>query len=104
MNTMSRRDALKLGTNVAVSAAITPLLSAKSAEANSIEAGPTSTTGPSLANAPDSSTDICFMGGVDMAGWILEKKLLGLGVSAGLFQQIWRVNSKVNVVCTLSEA
>ena len=27
MNTMSRRDALKLGTNVAVSAAITPLLS-----------------------------------------------------------------------------
>src|SRR5882762_2207948 len=101
MNTMSRRDALKLGTNVAVSAAITPLLSAKSAEANSIEAGPTSTTSPSLANTPDPSTDICFMRAIDMARLIREKKLSAREVMAAHLKQIGRVNSKVNAIVTL---
>jgi len=42
MNTMSRRDALKLGTNAAVSAAITPVLSAKSSQSDrSIDKIPT---------------------------------------------------------------
>jgi len=74
MNTMSRRDALKLGTNAAVSAAITPLLSSKAAEASSIEATPTQATSPTAAKTSDSSSDICFMRAVDMAKLIRENK------------------------------
>src|SRR5258708_4036930 len=101
MNKMSRRDALKLGTNAAVSAAITPLLSAKPAEASSIEAGPTSTTSPSLANTSDASADICFMRAVDMAKLIREKKLSAREVMAAHLKQIGRINSKVNAIVTL---
>src|SRR5882672_5603819 len=101
MNTMSRRDALKLGTNAAVSAAITPLLSAKSAKANSIEAGPTSTTSPAPAKTSESSADICFMRAVDMAKLIREKKLSAREVMQAHLKQIGRVNPKVNAIVTL---
>src|SRR5712672_3891779 len=96
MNKMSRRDALKLGTNAAVSAAITPLLSAKS-----IEASATSSTLPTSANTSDSSADICFMRAVDMAKLIREKKLSAREVMAAHLKQIGRVNSKVNAIVTL---
>src|SRR5712671_3341208 len=102
MNKMSRRDALKLGTNAAVSAAITPLLSAKSADAGSangpIEAGPIPAT---LPKTSDSSADICFMRAVDMARLIREKKLSAREVMAAHLKQIGRVNSKVNAIVTL---
>src|SRR6266404_6680826 len=97
MNKMSRRDALKLGTNAAVSAAITPLLSAKS-----IEASATSSTLPTSANTSDSSADICFMRAVDMAKLIREKKLSAREVMQAHLRQIGRVNSKVNAIVTLA--
>src|SRR5580765_2363214 len=100
MNTMSRRDALKLGTTAAVSAATAPLLSAKSAEASSIEATPTPTISPTAATTSD-STDICFMRAVDMARLIREKKLSAREVMSAHLKQIGRVNSKVNAIVTL---
>jgi amidase len=105
MNKMSRRDALKLGTNAAVSAAITPLLSGKSVELSpakgSVEAGLTAATLPTPAKEPDSSPDICFMRAVDMAKLIREKKLSAREVMQAHLKQIGRVNSKVNAIVTL---
>src|SRR5712691_5376594 len=87
---MSRREALKLGTNAAVSAAMTPLLSAKSVEASS-----------AATNTPDTSSEICYMRGVDMAEAIREKKLSAREVMQAHLKQISRVNSKVNAIVTL---
>src|SRR5258707_13176930 len=101
MNTMSRRDALKLGTNAAVSAAITPLLSTKSAEASSIEATPTQPTSPTAGKTSDSSRDICFMRAVDMARLIREKKLSARGGMRGPLKEIGGGNSKVNGIMSL---
>ena len=89
-NRMSRRDALKLGTNAAVSAAMTPLLSANSAEAHS-----------TAMDAPGASSDICFLRAVDMAKAIREKKLSAREVMQAHLKQIGRVNSKVNAIVTL---
>src|SRR5712692_5480007 len=86
---MSRREALKLGTNAAVSAAMTPLLSAKSVEA-----------GPPATNIPDASPDICFMRAVDMAELMRQKKLSAREVMQAHLKQINRVNPKVNAVVT----
>src|SRR5258707_7447110 len=104
MNKISRRDALKLASNAAVSAAITPLLSAKSAEASSVEGGLSSTRLPTLAKTSDSSADICFMRAVDMATLIREKKLSAREVMAAHLKQIGRVNPKVNAIVTLIAA
>src|SRR5260370_23481374 len=90
---MSRREALKLGTNVAVSAAMTPLFSANPVEANS-----------SLAKTPDTSADICFLRAVDMAKAIREKKLSAREVMQAHLKQIGRVNSTVNAIVTLVAA
>src|SRR5260221_4763142 len=89
-NKMSRREALKLGTNAAVSAAMTPLLSANSAEAR-----------PAAMNTSDASSDICFLRAVDMANAIREKKLSAREVMQAHLKQIGRVNSKVNAIVTL---
>jgi len=86
---MSRREALKLGTNAAVSAAMTPLLSAKSVEASS-----------AATNIPDTSSDICFMRAVDIAELIRQKKLSAREVMQAHLKQISRVNPKVNAVVT----
>jgi amidase len=87
---MSRREALKLGTNAAVSAAITPVLSASPL-----------VRAPNPALAADPSPDICFMRAVDMARLIREKKLSAREVMQAHLKQISRVNSKVNAVVTL---
>jgi amidase len=87
---MSRREALKLGTNAAVSAAMTPLFSTNSAEANS-----------SAVNTPGPSEGICFLRAVDMAKAIREKKLSAREVMQAHLKQIGRVNSKVNAIVTL---
>src|SRR5260370_648232 len=98
---MSRRDALKLGTNAAVSAAITALRSRKSVDAGSVETGLSCATTPSLEKTPDSSSDICFMRAVDMDRLIREKKLSAREVMKAHLKQIGRVNSKVNAIVTL---
>src|SRR5712691_2128056 len=84
-----RREELKLGTNAAVSAAMTPLLSAKSVEA-----------GPPATNIPDASPDICFMRAVDMAELMRQKKLSAREVMQAHLKQISRVNPLVNAVVT----
>ena len=88
---MSRREALKLGTNVAVSAAITPLLSASSVEPHL-----------TFANMPgaNSSPDICFLRAVDMVDLIRQKKLSAREVMQAHLKQISRVNPAVNAVVT----
>jgi len=88
---MSRRDALKLGTNVAVSMAMTPLLSASSVEP--------SLTSTNMLSA-DTSPDICFLRAADMVGLIRQKKLSARDVMQAHLKQISRVNPKVNAVVT----
>src|SRR6266404_1644488 len=83
---MSRREALKLGTNAAVSA----VLSADSAEAHS-----------TAMDTPGTTSDICFLRAVDMAKAIREKKLSAREVMQAHLKQINRVNSKVNAIVTL---
>jgi amidase len=86
---MSRREALKLGTNAAVSAAMTPLLSASAAASTSASA-----------DIAESSPDICFLRAVDMADLIRQKKLSAREVMQAHLKQISRVNPKVNAVVT----
>src|SRR5229473_3108504 len=85
MSEISRRDALKLGRDAAVTAAVAAFL-----------------TGEGVAtHAADSSADICFMRAVDMARLIREKKLSAREVMQAHLKQIGRVNSKVNAIVTL---
>ena len=79
---MSRRDALKLGTTTALSAAAPPLLSSSFAR---------------------STEDICFMRAVDMVEAIRAKKLSAREVMQAHLKQINRVNAKVNAIVTLVE-
>jgi amidase len=96
---MTRRDALKLGTNAAVSAAVTPLLSA-SAEGRSGEMAASREAGNARAGA-SSSSDICFMKAVDMLALIRQKRLSAREVMQAHLKQIDRVNAKVNAIVTL---
>jgi amidase len=82
---ISRRDALKLGTSTALSAAAPPLLS-------------------SSFNRPVTAEDeICFMRAVDMVEAIRTRKLSAREVMQAHLRQIHRVNAKVNAVVTLVE-
>jgi amidase len=83
---MTRRDALKLGTSTAISAAAAPLLPSPIARS---------------AATPASSDEICFMRAVDMVGAIRAKKLSAREVMQAHLKQISRVNAKVNAVVTL---
>src|SRR5258708_36051634 len=89
-NKMSRREALKLGTNAAVSAAMTPLLSANSAEGHT-----------TVADTQGASPDDCFLGAVDMAKAIRETKVSAPEVMEAHLTQLGRVNSKANAIVTL---
>jgi amidase len=94
---MTRRDALRLGTNAAVSAAVTPLFPAGGREpADAMAASPES--GDTHAG---SSSDICFMRAVDTLALIRQKKLSAREVMQAHLTQIKRVNSKVNAIVTL---
>src|ERR1700720_4509502 len=97
---LTRREALKLGTTAAVSAAIGPHLS------SSANRGPGETVQPStnLADAsvpPASDSEICFMPARQMADLIHQKKLSSREVMQAHLKQINRVNSKVNAIVTL---
>src|SRR5271156_4725888 len=84
---MTRREALKLGTSIAVSAAATPLLSS-------------SLGGPAPA-VPSSADEICQMRAVDMVDAIRNKQLSAREVMQAHLKQISRVNAKVNAMVTL---
>jgi len=97
-NRMSRRDALRLGTNAAVSAAVTPLWAAE--EARGPEAVEASARSESLTGG-SSSDVVCFMRAVELRDLIRQKKISAREVMQAHLKQIARVNSKVNAVVTL---
>ena len=93
---ITRRDALKLGTSAAISAAATSLLPSPvvaSTEPNLFLASPDAT--------PNSSDDICFMRAVDMVEAIRKKKISAREIMQAHLKQISRVNAKVNAMVTL---
>jgi amidase len=98
LDKMSRRDALKLGRNAAVSAAMRPLLTANGGGSftNTI-AGSES----SISSAGDGAPDVCFMRAVELAALIREKKISARELMQAHLKQIGRVNSKVNALVTL---
>jgi amidase len=98
---ITRREALKIGTTVAVSAAIAPHVTA-TAHAHSANRGESLTrisAEPASSAMPDS--DICFMSARQMADLIKQKKLSSREVMQAHLKQIARVNSKVNAIVTL---
>jgi amidase len=97
-NKMTRRDALKLGTNAAVSAAVTPLLSAA---ASSNSAAPDAASASPAGNASSSPADICFMPAIDLASLLRRKKLSAREIMEAHLKQINQVNPKVNAIVTL---
>src|SRR5579859_535483 len=86
---MTRREALKLGTSTAISAATTPLL----ASSIGSPAG-----GPSGSSSAD---EICHMRAVDMVAAIRAKKLSSREVTQAHLKQINRVNARVNAMVTM---
>ena len=94
---MSRRDALKLGTNAAVSAAVTPFLSASPGDLSPSPSANPSSTWPSR----PSSSDICFLRAVDMVDLLRQKKLSSREIMQAHLQQIARLNPHVNAMVTI---
>src|SRR3984957_9035293 len=78
--TMTRRDAIKLGTTTAISVAAAPLLAASKASA---------------------SNEICYMRAIDMVDAIRTKKLSSREVMQAHLKQIAQVNPKVNAMVTM---
>jgi amidase len=95
---MTRRDALKLGTGVAISAAATPLLGSQVEQSSSGGAAPVHASSETM---PDSQDEICFMRAVDILDAIRRKNLSAREVMYAHLKQINRVNTKVNAVVTL---
>ena len=95
----TRRDALKLGTTAAVSAAVAPLL--KPAMKSSPGEAHENSANEAVEMTPGSETDICYMRARDMADLIRQKKLSAREVMQAHLKQIQRVNPKVNAIVTL---
>jgi len=94
---ITRRDALKLGTNAAVSAAVGPLLPRELLRG---ESGADALSGNGGA-MDTSSGDVCFLRAVEMARLIREKKLSAREAMEAHLKQTKRVNEKVNAIVTL---
>jgi amidase len=93
---MTCRDALKLGTSTALSAAM-----GKAAGATQRIMIPNMV--PDAANAvPNSGDELCFMRAVDMVAAIRAKKLSAREVMQAHLKQINAVNGKVNAMVTLA--
>jgi amidase len=97
---ITRRDALKLGTNAAVSAAVTPLLSSEVAIPTCVPPG-LPEAASSIVTASDSSSEIYFMRAVDILELMRKKKVSAREVMQAHLKQINRVNPKVNAIVTL---
>jgi Amidase len=96
---ITRRDALKLGTSVAVSAAASPLLPSPIAKF-----GAGAERSPALFplyGRPNSPDEICFMRAVDILDAIRKKRLSAREVMQAHLKQIDHVNAKVNAIVTL---
>jgi amidase len=96
---ITRREALRLGTSAAVSAAVTPVIgglggSLAASDKEIVPAGDSEM-------AASSGTDICFMSAREMADLIRQKKLSAREAMQAHLKQIKRVNDKVNAMVTL---
>src|SRR5690349_791993 len=96
---ITRRDALKLGTNAAVSAAVGPLLSSD-LKWESMRTRSDTTNSHSAAASAESPSDICFLRAVDILAMLRSKKLSAREVMQAHLKQIDRLNSKVNAIVT----
>jgi amidase len=104
-NRITRRDALKFGTNAAVSAAVTPLLSGEFVRPHGAADTPWDAAPAEPASSDsmpaDAQGDICFLRAVDIRDLIRQKKLSAREVMEAHLKQIKRVNAKVNAMVTL---
>ena len=98
---ITRREALRLGTSAAVSAAAAPLLGGTGG--TSAAAAHEIVPGGKANMASGSNTDICFMTARDMADAIRQKKLSAREAMQAHLKQIKRVNDKVNAMVTMVE-
>ena len=96
---VTRRDALKLGTSAAVTAAVSPILTPAGALVAPVTYAPASSD--STAMTPIAENEICFMRAKDLAAMIREKKISSREVMQAHLKQIARVNPKVNAMVTL---
>src|SRR5256885_3352323 len=96
---MTRRDALKLGSNAAASAAVSPLLCSDLRPGSALDAFATASSN-STAVSPESPSEICFMRAVDILALLRTKKLSAREVMQAHLKQIERVNAKVNAIVT----
>jgi len=98
---ITRREALKMGTTAAVSAAIAPHVSSP-APSDSVDRGEALTrSAAELVHPATAGSDICFMTARQIAELIRQKKLSSREVMQAHLKQISRVNSKVNAIVTL---
>lgn len=98
---ISRRDALKLGTTAAVSAAIAPHVSSASHLDHPRQEDFLMPRSPVESLAATSDSDVCFMPVRQMADLIRQKRLSAREVMQAHLRQIARVNPKVNAIVTL---
>jgi amidase len=98
---ITRREALKLGTTAAVSAAISPHLSSSNNSVPSESDRSSASARVDSSVPPASDSDICFLPARQMADLIRQKKLSAREVMQAHLKQISRVNSKVNAIVTL---
>ena len=92
---MTRRDALRLGTSTALSAAM-----GKPADATQRIMIPNMVPDAAQA-APIAGDELCFMRAVDMMAAIRAKRLSAREVMQAHLKQIHSVNGKVNAMVTL---
>ncbi len=98
---ITRREALKIGTSAAVTAAIAPRVSAATRpDFPKLDDSLTLSPADSVPGAT-TEAEICFMSARQMADLIRQKKLSAREVMQAHLKQIQRVNSKVNAIVTL---
>jgi amidase len=100
---ITRREALRMGRNVAVSAAVVPLLGGELArtrgEAKMAAPGGTGPSAPATRSG-GGPEDICFVQAADQVEMIRQKKISAREVMEAHLKQIGRVNPKVNAIVT----
>ena len=96
---LTRRDVLKLGTSAAVSASVSPLLSAN-AKAVLATNDESSVSSKSLM-PPTPENELCFTPAKELLAMMRAKKVSAREVMQAHLKQIARVNSKVNAVVTM---
>lgn len=95
---ITRRQALTLGTNAAISAVTAPLFAPRT---KGFSAAAPSNQARFSSETPNSADEVCFMRAVDILGAMRDKKLSAREVMQAHLKQIHRANTKVNAIVTL---